>query len=64
VEYDYPGNIRELEHAVERALIFQEGEVIRAGDLPPEFRGRGRVTEFSELFGLAWEEAKARVERM
>jgi two-component system response regulator AtoC len=33
--YDWPGNVRELENAIERAATLCEGEIIRAGDLPP-----------------------------
>jgi len=33
--YDWPGNVRELENAIERAAALCEGEVIQAGDLPP-----------------------------
>jgi DNA-binding NtrC family response regulator len=32
--YDWPGNIRELANAVERAIIFCDGETIQLGDLP------------------------------
>lgn len=31
--YNYPGNVRELEHIIERALIFSEGELIEPEDL-------------------------------
>ena len=31
--YDYPGNVRELENILERALIYGEGETITAADL-------------------------------
>ena len=34
--HTWPGNVRELENAIERALIFCQGEEIRADDLPLE----------------------------
>lgn len=37
-EYDFPGNVRELAHALERAVIVAEGEVIGVGDLPQSMR--------------------------
>jgi len=33
VTYNFPGNIRELEHIIERAIIFSEGELILPEDL-------------------------------
>ena len=35
--HDYPGNVRELEHAIERAATMADGEIIGAEDLPPVF---------------------------
>jgi two-component system response regulator HydG len=36
VRYDWPGNIRELENCIERAVIVARGEVIAPVDLPPQ----------------------------
>jgi two-component system response regulator HydG len=35
MRYDWPGNIRELENCIERAVILARGEVIVPADLPP-----------------------------
>jgi two-component system response regulator HydG len=35
MRYDWPGNIRELENCVERAVILARGEIIAPADLPP-----------------------------
>ncbi len=32
--YDWPGNIRELANAVERAIVMGEGDLVRPEDLP------------------------------
>ncbi|MFO7830885.1 MAG: sigma 54-interacting transcriptional regulator, partial [Desulfuromonadaceae bacterium] len=34
--YHFPGNIRQLEHAVERAVALSSGELILPDDLPPD----------------------------
>lgn len=38
VGYDYPGNIRELENIVERAVVLAEDDVIHISDLPDEIQ--------------------------
>ena len=35
-DYDYPGNVRELEHIVQRAIAIAPGPVIDCADLPEE----------------------------
>jgi two-component system response regulator AtoC len=37
--YSWPGNIRELENVIERAVLFCDAPKLRAQDLPPELRG-------------------------
>lgn len=36
IDYDWPGNIRELSHSVEGAMIFCNGETIDLSDLPAD----------------------------
>lgn len=41
LDYDYPGNVRELENLIERAVTLAEGETIEPTDFPPGMRGGG-----------------------
>jgi len=41
-EYDYPGNVRELENIIERAVTLSTGPVIGVDVLPPLHAGAGR----------------------
>jgi len=48
--YAWPGNIRELQNAIERAVIFAASPVVQAQDLPPhvlELAGKGLGLETS-----------------
>ena len=40
--YDWPGNIRELENVLERAVVLADGPAITLEDFPPELRQTGR----------------------
>ena len=40
MEYDWPGNIRELENMIERLSVLVEESVIQTDDLPERIRGR------------------------
>jgi DNA-binding NtrC family response regulator len=37
-DYSWPGNVRQLESAIERAILLSEGDLITAEDLPTEVR--------------------------
>jgi len=39
LEYDYPGNVRELANIVEHGVLMADGPSIRLADLPPELAG-------------------------
>jgi two-component system, NtrC family, response regulator HydG len=51
IRYDWPGNIRELENCIERAVIMARGEVIAPADLPPAIQALS--TGVKESGGLA-----------
>ena len=38
-QYDYPGNVRELENVVQRAVAFEQGEWITSDSLPSRVQG-------------------------
>jgi transcriptional regulator with PAS, ATPase and Fis domain len=42
MRYEYPGNVRELENAIQRAVALAEDDVVRPEDLPPQMREAAR----------------------
>ncbi|HYJ91828.1 MAG TPA: sigma-54 dependent transcriptional regulator [Pyrinomonadaceae bacterium] len=51
-DYSYPGNIRQLESALERAILLCENDTITAEDLPPEMTNGSRPAASGDLFKL------------
>ncbi len=45
MKYDYPGNVRELENAIERAVVMARGTLITAEDLPVHIRSTRSESE-------------------
>ncbi|MBW2417593.1 MAG: sigma-54-dependent Fis family transcriptional regulator [Deltaproteobacteria bacterium] len=56
--FDWPGNVRQLRAAVERACVVSAGERIDVGDLPPEVSGARPLDDrLAKLADLTWSEA-------
>ncbi len=65
LSYNFPGNIRELEHIIERAIIFAEGDIIKPDDLNlphlPSYKESSITSESEEdLSVLSMEEVEKR----
>jgi two-component system NtrC family response regulator len=60
MRYDWPGNIRELENLIERAVILEDSQTLTASSFPPEIMGlEPHMTEYDESLPL--EEARQQV---
>jgi two-component system NtrC family response regulator len=47
--YSWPGNIRELENVIERAVVLNPGGIIELEDLPPEFSGKQKELDINRF---------------
>jgi len=64
--YSWPGNIRELQNCIERAVIVAKGNAIEIGDLPRyvfEDVGRGQESSLAGTVPHELDEALAKIER-
>ena len=50
--YSYPGNVRQLESAIERATLLCENDTITVEDLPPEMMQQSKPASADDLFKL------------
>lgn len=50
--HDWPGNIRELENAIERAVVLADGDVIQLSDLPEDIARGAQIVVSSSVAGL------------
>ena len=54
--HHWSGNVRELENAVERAVVLLTGEYVGEGDLPPALFGDQKTPQSSDIQALTLEE--------
>jgi PAS domain S-box-containing protein len=59
MSHDYPGNVRELENAVEHAFVVCAGNTIQLEDLPPHLVSESRLTEVEKEDATPLENAEA-----
>jgi PAS domain S-box-containing protein len=55
MEYDYPGNIRELENIIEHAFVLCRGALIELAHLPPPLRGAAVGETSPNIAGMTLE---------
>ncbi|HHY65672.1 sigma 54-interacting transcriptional regulator [Kyrpidia sp.] len=63
LDYEWPGNIRELENCIERLIAISKHNTIRPDDLPPDLRERSSRITFPHLSGMSLREALEQVEK-
>lgn len=58
--YDWPGNVRQLRSAIERACLICQGQRLDAKDLPPEVLAHGGAIDGQGLAAMSWAAALER----
>jgi len=48
LQYDWPGNVRQLQNIVNRLFVFVESATIQPQDLPPDFRSTSKSSDETE----------------
>jgi transcriptional regulator with PAS, ATPase and Fis domain len=61
LEYNWPGNIRELENVIEYAIVVSESDRLRVEDLPQIFRGAVGSESVALKFYAALEDASRQI---
>jgi len=51
--YEWPGNVREMENVIERAVALTDGSIIERQDLPPQFAGETEEENLHPVFHLS-----------
>lgn len=57
-KYDWPGNIRELQHCVESSVVMASGSEITLEDLPPSVSKASEIETISVPVGITLDEAE------
>ncbi len=56
MKYTFPGNVRELENIVERAVLLSRDDVLASHDLPPTVHGESPQKDFAESTNGSFQE--------
>lgn len=43
LQYDWPGNVRQLEHVIEHTILMTKGEIIQARNLPEKLQKKSKI---------------------